>query len=65
NHTLLLLSMPCVDIDDKLYAALQREAEKRGETPQQLLKKILELYFGYGEEEEKEVLRRLRDLGYA
>jgi negative regulator of replication initiation len=57
--------MPCVEIDDKLYAALQREAEKRGETPQQTLRRILELYFGYGEEEEKEVLRRLRDLGYA
>ncbi|AEA11513.1 hypothetical protein TUZN_0006 [Thermoproteus uzoniensis 768-20] len=42
-----------------------KEAQTRGETPQQTLKRILELYFGYGEEEEKEVLRRLRDLGYA
>ena len=57
--------MPCVDIDDELWEALQREAKRRGEDPRQTLKWILELYFGYGEEEEKEVIRHLRDLGYA
>ncbi|ABP49958.1 MAG: hypothetical protein OWQ51_11290 [Pyrobaculum arsenaticum] len=55
--------MPCVEIDEKLYEALRREAEKRGEKPEQTLKRILELYFG--EEDEREILRRLRDLGYA
>jgi len=58
-------TMPCIDIDDKLWEALQREAKRRGEDPRQTLKRILELYFGYGEEEEKEIIRRLRDLGYA
>jgi len=57
--------VPCVDIDDELWEALQREAKRRGEDPRQTLKWILELYFGYGEEEEKEVIRHLRDLGYA
>jgi hypothetical protein len=57
--------MTCIDIDDKLWEALQREAKRRGEDPRQTLKRILELYFGYGEEEEKEIIRRLRDLGYA
>lgn len=56
--------MPCVEISEKLFETLRREAEKRGETVEQTLKRILELYFG-GEEEEKEILRRLRDLGYA
>ena len=55
--------MPCVEIDKELYEALRREAEKRGERPEQTLKRILELYFG--ETDEKEILRRLRDLGYA
>jgi hypothetical protein len=48
--------VPCVDIDDKLWEALQREAKRRGEDPRQTLKRILELYFGYGEEEEKEII---------
>jgi hypothetical protein len=58
-------TVTCVDIDDRLWEALQREAKRRGEEPRQTLRRILELYFGYGEEEEKEVVRRLRDLGYA
>lgn len=58
--------MPAVNISEKLYAALQREAAQRGKTVDQLVEEIIAAWLGadISPEEEKEVVKRLRDLGY-
>ncbi|MEM3997148.1 MAG: ribbon-helix-helix protein, CopG family [Pyrobaculum sp.] len=59
--------MPTVTISDKLYEALRREAATRGKTVDQLVEEIIAEWLGAGlsPEEEQEVTRRLRELGYA
>ncbi|MEM1637577.1 MAG: ribbon-helix-helix protein, CopG family [Pyrobaculum sp.] len=59
--------MPTIAISDKLYEALKREATARGKTVDQLVEEIIAEWLGAGltPEEEREVARRLRELGYA
>jgi predicted transcriptional regulator len=55
----------CVDIDDELYRRLQETAKHMGTTPEKLLRTILEEWLTpYTPEEEQEVVKRLRELGY-
>jgi predicted transcriptional regulator len=55
----------CVDIDDELYRRLQETAKRMGTTPEKLLHTILEEWLNpYTPEEEQEVVKRLRELGY-
>lgn len=57
--------MTCVSIDDELYRRLQETAKRMGTTPEKLLRTILEEWLTpYTPEEEQEVVRRLRELGY-
>jgi predicted transcriptional regulator len=57
--------VPCVDIDDELYRRLQETAKRMGTTPETLLHTILEEWLTpYTPEEEQEVVKRLRELGY-
>jgi predicted DNA-binding protein len=55
----------CVDIDDELYRRLQETAKHMGTTPEKLLHTILEEWLNpYTPEEEQEIVKRLRELGY-
>ena len=57
--------MICIDIDDELYRRLQETAKRMGTTPENLLRTILEEWLTpYTPEEEQEVVKRLRELGY-
>jgi predicted transcriptional regulator len=57
--------MICVDIDDELYRRLQETAKRMGITPEKLLHTIIEEWLTpYTPEEEQEVVKRLRELGY-
>jgi len=57
--------MICVDIDDELYRRLQETAKRMDTTPEKLLRTILEEWLTpYTPEEEQEVMKRLRELGY-
>ncbi|MFZ8839314.1 MAG: hypothetical protein ACO2PM_10460 [Pyrobaculum sp.] len=57
--------MICVDIDDELYRRLQETAKHMGTTPEKHLHTILEEWLNpYTPEEEQDVVKRLRELGY-
>jgi EAL domain-containing protein (putative c-di-GMP-specific phosphodiesterase class I) len=57
--------MPCIDIDDMLYQRLLEVAKQMGVSPEKLIQAILEEWLApYNSEKEREVLQRLRELGY-
>jgi predicted transcriptional regulator len=61
--------MPCIEVDDRLYQRLQEAAKRMETTPEKLLQLILEEWLEdwltpYTLEEEREVQKRLRELGY-
>jgi hypothetical protein len=61
--------VPCIEVDERLYQRLQEAAKRMETTPEKLLQVILETWLEdwltpYTPEEEQEVLKRLRELGY-
>jgi hypothetical protein len=61
--------VPCIEVDERLYQRLQEAAKRMETTPEKLLQAILEAWLEdwltpYTPEEEQEVLKRLRELGY-
>lgn len=56
--------MPTVNIDKRLYRALEAEAKARGKTVEQLIEEILLEWLGIGTGKEKEIEKRLRQWGY-
>jgi predicted transcriptional regulator len=62
-------TVPCIEVDEQLYQRLQEAAKRMETTPEKLLQLILEEWLEdwltpYTLEEEREVLKRLRELGY-
>lgn len=51
-----------VNIDDRLYEALRKEAEARGMTVDQLVEEIIRQWLGVSDEE---ITKHLRRWGYA